>query len=85
MGEIKDVFPFTSPQPFDLAVVKLQKEFVMVNNRVQPIKLVPQGFSPKGKLLVSLLWAWDFPTRNAQPEIAVISYLESAILVTDCF
>ena len=52
MGEIKDVIPFTIPQPFDLAVVKLQKEFVMVKGRVQPIKLVPQGFSPKGKLLV---------------------------------
>ena len=51
MGQIKDVIPFTSPRPFDLAVVRLQKELTMVKGQVQPIKLVPQGFSPQGKLL----------------------------------
>ena len=56
--KIKEAFPFVLPKPFDLAVVKLDKEFNKFMPNVKPIKLPPQGFFPKGVLdnLNAVLW-----------------------------
>ena len=50
--EIKAVFPYAVPKPFDLAVVVLTKEFKKSDPFARPIKLPPQGFFPNGEYAI---------------------------------
>ena len=49
LRKIQSVVQYLQSSIFDLAVIVLEKKFKMFNPLVKPIKLAPQGFSPKGE------------------------------------